>query len=151
LGFPTALFGDSDVPLDPSVPQLEAAGVRVILWSEASATEDRLAKDLPLEALGALLNIAAAFKSTDSVTNGFSSKLGKPMPSNLDIHTWIGPDVTEAQLRSAFAEAAKSGEWFKRIDVAQAVGVVVIEYIDAIQGSDLEQKVRALGSWAYGE
>lgn len=150
LGFPTALFGDSDVPLDPSATDLERLGIRVFIWSDEVATEDRLAEDLPLKALQDLLGIAAAFKSAETVRDGLSTKLGLPAPPSLDIETWIGTAITESSLRQAFAQAAMSGKWFKRIDVAQEAGQLVIQYLDSAQGSDIEQKLRALGTWAYG-
>jgi hypothetical protein len=106
--------------------------------------------DLPLEALERLLRIAASFKTEESVRDGLATKLTKPVPPGLEIASWISADITELDLRPSFADAAKSGEWFKRIDIAQEVGQVLIEYLDASQGSDIEQKLRALGAWAYG-
>ena len=58
LGYQTALFVDSDVPLDRPVTIASEAGVRVIQWADGVSTEERITRDLPDKDLERLVRLA---------------------------------------------------------------------------------------------
>jgi hypothetical protein len=150
LGYPTALFADSDKPLSPDVETLEASGVKVIQWGGGVATEERIALDLPLEKLSQVVSLAIGMYGQESVIDSICNLLGQSRQQiGEHIDAWLQNGVTESQIRSAVGKAAKSKRWFKRIDTAEDFGKIVAVTLPNISASDTAQKLMLIGSWAY--
>ncbi len=58
VGYHAAFLGDSDKPLKPTAAELTAKEVKVFQWEGNVSTEERIAADLPLDALQKLLDAA---------------------------------------------------------------------------------------------
>ena len=68
---------------------------------------------------------------------------------------WLGLGFVEADLRNAIGAAAKDQKiggrtgWFKRVDLAEELAGIVIDYKVAIAQTDLCRKRVSLKEWAH--
>ena len=68
---------------------------------------------------------------------------------------WLGLGFVEADLRNAIGAAAKDQKiggrtgWFKRVDLAEELAGIVIDYKVAIAQTDLCRKIVSLKEWAH--
>ena len=145
-------FADSDRDLHPDPNSLRRTGVNVVMWDESVSTEQRICRDAPVEAIQDIIDLAATIKSSYDVRTLVSSKLHrKASLESLDIQSWILDGFTIDEIRLAVAEAAMAGErpWFKRIDTAEELGVVLAGYWDQMKDYDLSKKIEEVFAWAY--
>lgn len=150
LGYPTALLIDSDVAYDPGEADLTAAGVRVISWSGRVSTEERILLDVPWAVVRDIVELASRMWVEDepsAVTDSIASRLNQP--SGTDIEDWLSSGKTQDQVRAAAGLAAKRSRWFKRTDMGEALGQLVVAALPSIEATDLAQKLGALADWAY--
>jgi len=155
LGYEVAYFGDSDRPLSPGEQKLTEVGIRVILWEGAVSIEERIACDLPLPQLQSLVDLAAQHFGEQSVTDKIASHLQGSQFTSAVIQDWL-QHYTEDQIRAAIGRAAKSASanskaWFKRIDIGEELGEIVVSALSEIRERDLGKKIADLEGWAYDE
>lgn len=117
------------------------------------ALEQRVALDLPWEGVAAVVDLAMANWSDESIRVAVAKRLGV-VPARLvgPPAGWIGLGLPEADLRNAIGAAAKDqkGGWFKRVDLAEEVAGILIEHGTAIAQTDLCRKIVSLKEWAQG-
>ena len=150
LGYTTALLADSDVALDPSEEELTEAGVRVIQWDGSVCTEERVALDVPWDALAAMLGLAAELVdpgAPQTVLDAVAHRLGADPGTGLD--EWAG-GIAEDDIRRAVGATAKAKTWFKRTNLGEALGGIIVDALPGMGGTDLREKLDALAEWAYG-
>ena len=148
-GYRVALLCDSDRELTPSPDLLRAAGVKVLQWPGDVATEQRLAQDLPIPVLGGVLELFLQEHGVGQVRGDIASELGhdkEDLPSDL---TQWREVVGEEELRSAVGKLAKSRGWMKRIDHGQAVGALVGNAGQELDGTPLWSVLRDLRAWVH--
>lgn len=149
LGYRVALFADSDQPLNPSPDELRAEGVEVVQWAHGMATEDRVAHDLPLKALDALVNLAEKLMGPNiSILDDMGAKVAVeppyPPPS-----AWVNAHgIDEGEVRNAAADVLKTRRAFKDFDRAEQLAPLLIECWGELDGSDLRRKLERLDAWA---
>lgn len=153
LGYRTALFADSDKPLDPVVPNLERSGVRVIQWADRVSTEERVAFDLPWAAIQDLVSLMIELNGEDSTLAATRKALlgaGEAVAGTTveDLRSDI---LGEEKIRHAVAAAAKETKVFKQVDTGEQLGNLVGRFLPAIPGSDLSVKLAQIATWCYGE
>jgi hypothetical protein len=154
LGYDVAYLGDSDAPISPDRQQLENCGVHVVLWEGGVSTEERIALDLPWEALQDLVNAAIEEHTEQAVLSGISSSLGRPvvgLGSRLD--SWVANGSSEAEIRTALGKAAKLAKngWFKKLDSGETLGRIVFQALPKIPQAPLASSLNLLESWIYAE
>jgi putative ATP-dependent endonuclease of the OLD family len=152
LGYKTAFFGDSDEPINPDQAVLTAAGVRVILWDGAVATEERIALDLPWDGFVEMVCLVIEEFGRDHVQSKLATQITcDPGDVPQDPEQWRNLLSSEADIRSAFAKAAKAkkAEWFKRVDRAQRLGELVIRYRSDLTRTSLNAGIKRLKEWVY--
>jgi putative ATP-dependent endonuclease of OLD family len=120
LGYPTALLRDADKPPPTDERAFVAAGGTVLTWDDGLSTEQQLFRSLPLDLLPPLIAIADEHKTPTRVDDHLRS-LGV---KTADLAAWRS--APSDSMRARLGIAAKSGEWFKRIDVAERVGQTVV-------------------------
>lgn len=154
LGYDVALFGDSDVPTQPTVSDLDAAGVKVVVWADEMSIEKRLATDLPWNGVVAMVRLAFSLHGTNVILDKISAALGTTATALGDDPTTWTNSFPELKLRTEIGELAmhhkihKSlGGWFKRVDLAEELATVVLEHLPSIAASDLAVKIRILQEW----
>lgn len=152
LGHPTALFVDSDTPLDPDTAALEAGNVTVLHWVGSAATEERLAQDLPWAALQKLVQLAVEERGEQSVIDAVRTRLSVNVAlSGADLDEWKAAGATGPDIRQAVGKAAKSGDWYKRIDHGENIGELIGSVLQEIAGTDLGAKLTMVARWCYGD
>lgn len=155
LAYDVALFGDSDQPLKPSETELMEAGVEVIRWDGGMALEERIARDLPWAGVVEMVKFAMEEYGEQGVTDAVTRRLGDA-PSNLlgSPEDWLDSGIDETVLRTALGKAAKEHKpanrlgWFKRVDLAEELGDIVVRYHDRLAATDLGRKIAALKAWS---
>jgi len=112
LGYRTALFADSDKPFDLDSETLTAAGVHVIRWADGVSTEQRVALDIPAEALQGLLDLMVELNGADSTLAAVRKSL--PTTNGVSIAGWYTAGLSEKEIRDALGIAANKTKVFKR-------------------------------------
>ena len=117
LEYDVCVLGDSDAPLEPSADVLETHGIDVQLWSENLSTEQRLAADLPLDALKALVEAIAHDRGVTVVAGETLVELGLSRDDHGDtMDSWLESGVPETEVRRGLGQAMKRCGWIKRVD-----------------------------------
>ena len=152
LGYETALFVDSDVPIE--VTTASKAGVQVIQWADSVSTEERIARDLPEEDLERFVRLAIDLvEDQDAVL----SAIGAQLPVGIDplktpnVLSWVSSTAPIDAVREAIGKAAKKKKWFKGIEQGQRLGDLIGELLPQMGGSDTVTKTAELEDFAYGE
>jgi hypothetical protein len=151
LGFPTAVLADSDKPLEPPGDVLEDQGATVITWSDETAIESRICQDLPWPGFVELMALACELRTTSAVRDAVNARLVTFAIAGDDPDLWHVEGSTESQLRLAFATSAQKNNWFKRVDLGQAVGEIVLRHWDHVALLDLGVKLDAVSDWIYND
>jgi putative ATP-dependent endonuclease of OLD family len=141
LGYPSALLRDADKPAPADEQAFITAGGSVLTWDDGLSTEQQLYRSLPLDTLPALIAIADEHKTAAKVDDHLRSQGVK----TADLTTWRSSPTDG--MREALGAAAKSGEWFKRIDVAEKVGQTVVGPNLGRCTDKLLETLLALHSW----
>ena len=153
LGYQTALFVDSDAPLDPSVTIVSQAGVRLIRWANNVSIEERIALDLPDKDLERLVRLAIELVE-DQVA--VLSAIEAQLPAGINpfttpaVMSWVSLAMPINVIREAIGKAAKKKKWFKSIERGQRLGDLVGELLPQMGGSDTVAKTADLENFAYG-
>lgn len=150
LGYRTALLADSDVPLSPSETELSRCGVTVLTWDGGVSSEERVMLDLPWDVLITVLDRASQLMD-DNVPHAAADAVAADLGAERgDPESWLRTGFVEEEIRRAMGRSAKRLGWFKRTDLGEVLGRIVMEALPRMQESDLATRLRALGDWAYG-
>lgn len=152
LGYPTALLVDSDVAIHPTEAALVQAGVSVHQWAGTMCTEERVLTDLPWDDAIRFIDKAAELHTAgqpQAVFDSIATQLGQS--SGTVVVDWLAAGLTQDQIRKGAGVAAKRQSWFKRIDLGEALGLIIASAMPGMGGSDLKVKLDALEAWAYAE
>lgn len=150
LGYGTALLVDADAPIAPTEAELAADGVAVFAWDGRVCTEERVMLDVPWDVLVAILVRASELTDEDvpqAVTDAVAARLGAPMGTDLDAWRAAGFDADD--IRRAAGRTAKTQRWFKRTDLGEVLGELVVGALPRMGDTDLAAKLSALADWAY--
>lgn len=156
VGFDVVVLADSDEPLVPDAPVLNAAGVTAFQWPGGLSTEERLALDLPIASLQELVAAAVALFGEELVVSQvvtFSE--ADPKPAGAIVAAWINGGMTEALVRRAIGRAAKQGKtdsgkgWFKNVTLGEQLGGVVGRAAAGLAGTPTATITGQLMAWAY--
>ncbi|MDQ1351096.1 MAG: family ATPase [Acidobacteriota bacterium] len=154
LGYDVCLFIDSDKidELQTDIQTLSQNGVEVIYWEGKVAIEERIALDLPWEAVRQIVDLAVKLKDEQSVFDTICTKLKSNRNSiGTDIDEWKKQGYSENTIRKAIGESAKEGKWFKRVDYGEQLGKIVTSQLNKMPENDLKKKIQALSKWVYGK
>lgn len=147
LGYEVALLVDSDAKAKLS----KADGALVLAWPGGICTEQRLASDLPIEAIRKMTEVAAE-RAGRGLRDALANRLNVP-PSTLnddDPSSWIDL-VDEAQFRSAFGDVAKQKKqaWFKSRSQGAYLGNLVTEHWAEIDKTPTHEVIGRLRSYVH--
>ena len=154
LGYETALFVDSDTPVEPPMASVSAAGVEVVQWAGSVSIEERIARDLPDNGLERLVQLAIELvEDQEAVLAAIRAQLpdGAARIETPSVLLWVTPGTTLDVIRSAIGRAAKRKKWFKGIEQAERLGNLVGELLPRMVGSDTETKTANLEHFTYGD
>lgn len=152
LGFSVAMFLDSDrAGAAPDIAWQEQTAVKVFPWEGGMCTEERVMADLPTASLQAVLRLAESLNSPDAVQAHCKAQPALASVTTLDIATWLSEGVTEADVRKALGAAAKTGEWFKRVEKGERLGQLIAEHWPSIATTSLGRGLTAIADWLYAQ
>jgi hypothetical protein len=154
LGYRTVLFGDSDKAINPTEQEMRALGAEVLLWDGHMSIEERIAADVPMVTLQALVNAACEIKSEESCIDSCRTAFTKIGASpgdvtSVDIGEWQQSGVDECTLRRAIGNAAKTSRWFKNLNDGKTLSELVVAVLPDIADTPLGVTLRALEEWAH--
>ncbi|MEX2623974.1 MAG: AAA family ATPase [Acidimicrobiia bacterium] len=150
LRYPTALLADSDVANDPDEAALAAGDVKAFIWEGEASTEERVALDVPWDVLMAIVDRARELFDEDvpeAATNAIATRLGADQGTGPE--EWREGGFGEAEIRAAIGRTAKSARWFKRTDLGEILGRIVVDALPRMPDTDLATKLDGLADWAY--
>ena len=152
LGFNTGVFCDSDVEVSPSIQDLESEGVIVFQWPGNVSIEERIWLDSSIEVLQAIIDkYIEITDGKDDLLHQIQSylKINKDQSSS-DISALIELKGEE-QIRKTLGKLSKKSGWFKRIDLGEILGDIVINSLSiSTPVTELETTVAELSEWIYG-
>jgi hypothetical protein len=152
LGYVTALFMDSDVPLTPpTVAALATAGVHVYEYGNMLNTEQAIFMAASNQTVQDLLTIVRANHGADSVNGALFPRLGMTHVTVQEpFGTWeVHAGLNAAQLRTVVADVAKAKKWFKEQRYGREIGPIVWRIMVENNPAPLTQVLLHLEGWAY--
>jgi hypothetical protein len=153
LGYPTALFMDSDVPLPPLiVAALQSAGVPVYEYGDMLNTEQAIFTAASNQSVQKLLTVARANHGEDPVNDALFPKIGGFNHQNIkdDFNDWdMNCDLSPAQLKMIVANIAKNKKWFKEQRYGREIGPIVWGIVCENHPAPLTRVLIQLETWCY--
>ena len=145
LGYKVFYLGDSDTPdINIKKAEMEKLGILVQIWKDNLAIEERAFNDLPWVGVLEALKIAVDDRGEEVIRDSVSARLGKE-PSGLgDICGW----AESPELRLSIGLTAKKQGWYKRIDLGEAFGRVMIKHLAEMATKDMEDKLESIKAWS---
>ena len=144
LGYPTAIFKDSDKPAEEADPtnQVQELGIAVFEWGHNCATEDAVFHSCPASVVPALLQLAIERKGMDSVESAIQ------VFSNNTLNVNACRQGFNESMRPILSKAANQKAWFKDIEPAEKLARLIIMPNYDHFGSVLTQPINGLFTWA---
>jgi hypothetical protein len=149
LGYPVLVFADSDIPLNPTAPDLESLGISSALWGGKMATETRISIDLPWTGFIELYAGTVENFSEESVRTTVAAQIGGSAASGSDPQSWLSDGIAESEIRTGFASAAKSKSWFKRINFGIGLGELIVRHWEYLRDTPLMETLNSIEHWVY--
>jgi ABC-type nitrate/sulfonate/bicarbonate transport system ATPase subunit len=150
LGYTTALFRDSDVPLLPVVrAKLLAAHVDIYEWDGKLATEQRMFTDASWPTVQKLLDIAYAARTSASVLDQVADALGVPNLPSPQVSDWRATGKSDDDVRNALGKVAHKNGWYKNTTYGELVGETLGAEIRATPTTPMAQLLSKLEAWLY--
>lgn len=143
-GYEVVLVLDSDdQAANALVPEVEAAGGRVVQWTGGVCTERAICDQLSADGLTAFIETAVeAADDPETARVSFADQLtarGAPTVSEkdaqLDVAAWVASGATLEQARATVGDTAKGKSWFKNVDRGKALAVVVLSRPELAEGA----------------
>jgi len=153
LGYPVALFRDSDVALTAdNIADLADAEVPVFEYGEMLNTEQALFNVADDEAVQALLEYARSQRGEDAVNDNLAAKIPGLDRTNagIDFSEWKDTfDKSGRELRAIIAEVTSRKKWFKDQRIGR--GLAPHAWGIAVQNpeSPLAKTLAAVEAWLY--
>lgn len=153
LGYPTALFMDSDVPLPPpTIASLAAAGVPIYEYGSMLNTEQAIFTAASNTRVQELLDVARANHGEEPVNDALFPKIPglNQLTVKKDFHSWGAHcNLTEAEAKAIVANVAKNKKWFKEQRYGREIGAIVWSILVESPQAPLSLTLLALEGWAY--
>lgn len=124
----------------------------MLTWDGRVSTEERLALDLPVDALREMTWAATdrAKKGLNSVRDALAGALGLPRADfGDDPRAWMDP-VPEAAFRTALGAQAKAHGWFKSQEGGAFLGDLVWAHREAMAATPTMAVINGLRTFAHG-
>lgn len=148
LGYPVALFRDSDRPLDARWRRpLQELNVQIIEYAEGLNTEQAIFSAAPDELIDLLLGLVRGFINEHNVRD----QLVRAMPGlnpQAPFAEWdlVGDDAHE---RTALSTVAVANNWFKTEARGRALAPAINQVIARVPQSPLAQCLSSVERWLY--
>ncbi|WP_442110814.1 ATP-dependent nuclease [Pseudomonas sp. NUPR-001] len=148
LGYPVALFRDSDRPLDARWRRaLQELNVQIIEYAEGLNTEQAIFHAAPDELIDVLLGLVRGFINEHNVRDQLVRAIPGLNPQ-APFAEWdmVGDDAHE---RTALSAVAVSNNWFKTEARGRALAPAINQVIARVPQSPLSQCLSSVERWLY--
>lgn len=146
LGYSSCLLCDSDVPkINATKKELRELGITILDCTESNSIEQQLFTDLSWKQIVQLIEyrIQVDNHNSRSVFQSTFSQL-QPMPDFTE--DWYRTESDE--LRTLLGNAAKKGDWYKRIDHGMEIGKIAFSDFDNLaDDKKIKQLFDELSNW----
>lgn len=153
MGYPTALYRDSDVPLTVAEDaDLAAAGVQVFEYGGNLKTEQALFNAASDALVQELLTYARAEQGSASVNDNILNAIPDLDRSTVEAEfgIWeVFSGSTAAEMRESIAEVAARKKWFKDLRIARGLAPIAWAIAKENAASPLAQTLAASEAWLY--
>lgn len=147
LGYKVALLIDSDAKAKAS----KAAGALVLAWPGGVCTEQRLATDLPVEAIKRMVVIADE-RGGRGVRDALADRLRVDRNTFREDEPGSWVDMVDGSaFRAAFGEVAHQKSWFKSRAQGNFLGTLVAEHWDALANAPTRGVLDRLRRFAHDD
>lgn len=156
LGYNTSLLRDSDVPLtEKQSKSLQSLGVTVFEWDGSCSLEQRLFLDLSTEGVCKALELAFSLRGESAVLDAIRTELGSLQGGGSSISewvlpAWIVPGRSELDVRKAIGKVANEQEWYKYIDPAEKLGLILASDLVGGVKSSIASTLELVEAWTHG-
>ncbi|MDX7735029.1 ATP-dependent nuclease [Aeromonas caviae] len=153
LGYPVALFRDSDVPLRPEEnADLAATHVSVFEYGHMLNTEQAIFNSASDQMVQRLLEYVRDERGVDPVNDSIFPAIpgmSKAMVAQ-DFSTWgLDSHFTALELRERLAEVAGRKKWFKDNRIGREIAPIVWSIVSADETSPLSCTLAQVEEWLY--
>ncbi|WP_313049169.1 ATP-dependent nuclease [Pseudomonas soli] len=148
LGYPVALFRDSDRPLDARWRRsLQDLNVQIIEYTEGLNTEQAIFQAAPNDLIDLLLALVRGFINEHNVRDQLLRAIPGLNPQ-APFAEWelIGDDTHE---RNALSSVAVANNWFKTEARGRAISPAINQVIARVPQSPLAQCLSSVERWLY--
>lgn len=153
LGYPTALFRDSDVALTPdNIVDLKDAEVPVFEYGNWFNTEQALFSVADDEAVQALLGYARYQRGEDTVNDNLAAKIpgfDRTNAATNFLHWEVTFGKSGEELRAIIAEVTSRKKWFKDQRIGRGLAPHAWDIAVANPDSPLAKTLAAVEAWLY--
>lgn len=153
LGYPTAMFRDSDTVLAPAmIAALVAANVPVFEYGGGLNTEQAIFSAANDELVQALLAYARGERGDAAVNDNLNSRIPDVGIDVIrgDFADWfVFSALDEVQLREAVSEVAVRKKWFKDQRIGRGLAPLVARVAAANAASPLAAALARVEAWLY--
>jgi len=146
LGFDCCLFCDSDVVADNAKKEvLNRLGVNIIDCEMGNSIEQQLFKDLQWQSIVEMIDYIITSQGIQSESL-FQQTFEIANPKPQFATNWY--TMEEPGIRQLLGLAAKSHDWFKRIDHGMKIGEIVFNSIDKLdEKNNVKRMFNAFSKW----
>lgn len=152
LGYDVLYLGDTDGQTTEPPHEATDGGVRSCLWEGGLSVEERLALDLPADALKAVVDAAVRVFGAQPVYDRIRDFLAEPFVEPSEWFRETGGSVARA-VREAVGRAAKGSKnsrgWFKNIGMGEELGEVLVRALPAMGGTPTAVVLSEIEAWVY--
>lgn len=153
LGYPTALFMDSDVPLPPpTTASLSAARVAVFEYGSMLNTEQAIFSAARNPRVQELLDVARDNHGYEQVNDALFPHISGLSQATVkeDFQNWGHHcELTAAEAKTIVGNVAKNKKWFKEQRYGRQIGDIVWNIIEEDPQTPLAIALLGLEEWAY--
>ncbi len=147
-GYKVSILMDSDEKILEAKKEIaRSEGIEVFDWAEGFSVENQIFSDAPIEAINELLSLAVKNKTIQHVTAKLKDvdHSGKIFLTSESVS--VAEDIDDSVLE-AIGEISKKSEWFKRIDLGELMGNLLLAHYDDISAtSRLRVVIDAIKDW----
>lgn len=155
LGFPVAIFRDSDVPLTvEQSAKVAAAGIPVFEYGDSLNTEQAIFLAASNDNVQRLLDHAREERGAGTVDDNVVGKVfgvdRKTVAEHFGLWSFLG-ECEEPELRPELAKLFGDKKWFKDQRIGRGLAPIVWSIVSDEPESPLAKTLSAVESWLYGD
>jgi len=142
LGINVCVFCDSDVDstLNPSKQELTDNGIKIFDCENGNSIEQQFCNELPWSEINKIVRYSIHEYGLQSVVQSIENNVSGKLNKN-----WVEEDTQE--IRDAIGKAAKTKDWFKRIDHGEFLGKLYFRNEKILENTKLYGQLTDIHNW----